>query len=231
MLGPEPSDLPEPREPQPEQTFFYRDDEIPADEVAGFAISAPYARDRDAALGQLFRSNDELLDWVRGRPEEVAVARLAARVDRVRALPRNQVDNDQLIARRRRSVERIMDDMAELASQTGDAVDSAELFHRATRPDHPLEVPVFDPVSWFTSTNATGFLPFTNWLPMGGGFWRLAWFGWSNRPRSWRYSGWVWAFDGEFWNGASVLTGWFPFGYGPLAAWGMDMRVSSALVA
>jgi len=226
----EPNPEPSPRYPQEEHTFYFRDRPVPNDELEAFQVVAPYAHDRDRMEGEVFRSEEELLYWVTGRPEEQLIVNTFNRVQAARRIPETEVDDEQRIARYRGTVERIAEDMLHMAKETGLEVDSSELFDRATRPGSPLDVPIFDPVSWFTGTNATGFIPFVNWLPMGGGFWRLAWFGWSNRPRSWRFSGWVWAFDGEYWNGASVLSGWFPFGYGPLSSWGMDSRVSSAIV-
>jgi hypothetical protein len=217
--------------PDGEHAFFYRGEEISGDSRSKFKVLLPYAHDVDLKQGEAFSEEQELLEWVTGRQEEAVVRGLWDRLQRVRALAEDEIDVDRLISRRRRSLERIVGDMRELAEETGLPIDSSELFSLATRPAHPLEMPVFDPVSFFTGTGSSGFLPFTNWLPLGAGFWRLAWFGWSNLPRSWRYSGWVWAFDGEFWNGASVLSGWFPFGYGPLSSWGMDRRVSSAFVA
>lgn len=222
--------LPPPEEPQENQRFFYRDDEVPADQLGDFGVIAPFARDAARGEGQVFRAEVELLEWVRGREQEQVVTSLHARLQRVRAIPEDVVDDVNRIGRRRRALERLTADITELAAEMGEQPDSGAVFARATDPQDPLEVPLFDPVSWFTSTASVGFLPFVDWLPMGGGFWRLAWFGWSNRPRSWRYSGWVWAFDGEFWSGASVLSGWFPLGFGPLAAWGMDRRVSSTIV-
>ncbi len=211
--------------------FFHRDEEVPTGAHKRFAILVPYAHDAERNQGEAFTSEAKLLEWVTGKPEEGSVRGLVDRLERVRALPEEKVDIDTVIARRRRSVERIFADMKDLAQETGLAIDSAELFELATRPGNPLEEPLFDPVSFFTGLSPTGFLPFVNWLPLGGGVWRLAWFGWDNLPRSWRYSGWVWAFNGEFWNGNSVLSGWFPLGYGPLSAWGLDRAVSSVIVA
>lgn len=59
--------------------------------------------------------------------------------------------------------------MKDLAQETGLPMDSAELFELATRPGSPLDEPLFDPVSFFTGLSPTGFLPFVNWLPLGGG--------------------------------------------------------------
>jgi hypothetical protein len=214
-----------------EHTFFHQGKEVRAGGHTKFKVLVPYAHDPELKQGEAFASEDELLEWVAGRPEEAAVRGIWDRLQRVRSLPSEKVDVDTVIGRRRRSVERIFADMKELSQESGLAIDSGELFELATRPADPLEVPVFDPVSFFTGLSPTGFLPFVNWLPLGGGFWRLAWFGWDNLPRSWRYSGWVWAFNGEFWNGNSVLSGWFPLGYGPLSAWGMDQVISSVIVA
>jgi hypothetical protein len=95
--------------------FFHRGEEVAGGARKRYAILVPYAHDAERNEGEAFTSEAELLEWVTGKPEEGAVRGLVERLQRVRAIPEEKVDVDTVIARRRRSVERIFADMKDLA--------------------------------------------------------------------------------------------------------------------
>jgi hypothetical protein len=136
--------------------------------------------------------------------------------------------------RQMKIIERISEDMTELAKRTKLDPASEELFLRATSKSDLLEGPVFDPLTAFDAVGTGGSIgapgPFLH-LP-GGGWPDFRWFGWDNRISSVRISGVAVFFQNSWWSGRALWLGGFPVWYhGDLRIFGFDNMASSAWVA
>jgi hypothetical protein len=139
--------------------------------VAGFGLP-------DEATGYVFDQDDELKDWAKEVGESEAVDRL----DKAAAKGRKQetlADLASSEAWQKKRVERITDDLNDLAQLYGLPVDSPELFRKATIEADPLIGSVFDPYLLFdTSGCGGGFRPIAGLVPNFG------WLGFNNRASS-----------------------------------------------
>ena len=116
-------------------------------------------------------------------------------------------DNTGLAERHKRKTERIQFDLRDLAGRMGLALESKELFLRATSKADPLEGPIFDPAMLYTGFGFTGpALPV--YYP---GVPDLGWFGMNNIVSSVRVVGILGLFNGTGWRGASRVIFGLPY--------------------
>lgn len=141
---------------------------------------------------------------------------------------RREEDTTAIAARLKRKIERIDADMRELATRSGLALDSKELFLRATIKADPLEGPIFDPSMLFAGVGFTGSalgviypgLPDLSLFP-----------GMNNAVSSVRVVGIIGLYNATWFRGASRVLFGLPFFQIPnLAAIGFNNVTSSVLV-
>lgn len=137
-------------------------------------------------------------------------------------------DTTAIAARLKRKTEQIETELRELATRTGLALGSKELFLRATTKADPLEGPIFDPSMLFAGVGFTG-----NALAVSyPGLPDLGWFpGMNNAVSTVQVVGLVALYNTTWFRGASRFLFGLPFFQIPnLAAIGFNNVASSVLV-
>ena len=136
--------------------------------------------------------------------------------------------------RQMKIIERISEDMTELAKRTKLDPTSEELFLKATSHSDLLEGSIFDPLTAFDSIGmGDGIDAPGDWLHLPGGGWPdLRWFNWNDRISSVRISGIAVFYEHIWWGGRSLWLGGFPVWYhADLRIFGFDNMASSVWVA
>lgn len=131
-------------------------------------------------------------------------------------------------------VNRIIEDMNELAERLELDPASEELFLKATSKSDVLEGPIFDPAIVFDSIGTFGSIGVSgsSWLPFTTGVWPdLRWFDWNDRISSVTVSGLVVFFEHTWFAGRCLWLGAIPLWYfHDLKIFGFNNRASSAIV-
>jgi hypothetical protein len=160
----------------------------------------------EKGLAFAFRDWKELVKFAQRTEAGEKIASMDERRRKLRR--RSREDTTALAERLKRRTARIEGELRELAARTGLAIDSKELFLRATTKADPLEGPIFDPAMLFTGLGFTGPA-----LPVAyPGFPNLGWLGFNNLVSSVRVVGLLALFNLTWFGGASRVIVGLPFG-------------------
>lgn len=186
-------------------------------------------------IAEALESSDDLVPWLRGKPGSERMINALGKAHEFSGFD-SPDEESWLVRRQQLATTRVVEDLKSLAEHTGLDMGSEEFYLRAIQPSHPLERPVFDPMSLCSTPGGGCTIPGVDWLPMSGGLWhdlRYVWpFGdWNDRAVSYRVSGFATVFEDIHFGGASLFLTGHPGYAHDLEEWGWANRISSAIVA
>jgi hypothetical protein len=159
-------------------TLIRRGKAVSREEAAEAPIVVAGSGLPDQGSGYVFDTDDEFYGWVREVGQSEIVARLDEATEKGRE-QENHVDEARLEAWQRKRIDRITDDLNDLAQLYGLPVGSSELLRKATIEADPLIGPVFHSFVLFDDTTCGGaFRPITGLMP------KFGWIGFNNRASS-----------------------------------------------
>jgi hypothetical protein len=159
-------------------TLVQRGKVVKREEVKDAPIVAAGSGLPDKRTGYVFDTEDQFHGWTR----EIGVSEVVDRLDEATAKGQEyQARADEKLWKtwQTKRVQRITDDLNNLAEMHGLPVTSPELFLKATVDAHPVLGPVFDPYVIFDREGCGGgFLPLVGTMP------KFGWFGYNNKASS-----------------------------------------------
>jgi hypothetical protein len=184
-------------------------------------------------ITHVFEDNQTFEKWAATTSSAAKINSIFAKI--AEAKKYKKTDISYLKNRKEKIIERVNQDMTDLAERTGLDPASEELFLKATLDSDDLEGAIFDPITAFDSVGRGGFeigAPGA-WIHLpGGGYPVLGWGGWDNRISSVRISGLALFCQNNWWGGATLWLAGFPvWYYSNLGIWGWDNVASSVWVA
>ena len=214
----------------PKEMLFVLDGKIlQPDEVAKYPILAAGFVAEDLTF--VFETQEAFEVWANRTNYAETINSIVTKI--VSAKPSEGAENSAVRAKQYKIIDRIKEDMTELAKRTGLNETSEELFLKATTKHDILEGPIFDPITAFDFFGTGGFAGGGSWIHLPGGGWPdLRWFGWNDRISSVRISGVALFCEHVWWGGRRLWLAGFPIYFHPnLGMFGFDNLTSSIWVA